>query len=989
MGQIDTQQVAQLAQLIDEGRLWEARKQLHRADALLEDPALVAQAVRLGAAGALNPVDWALAACENVTTGEVAERAGRHREFLRALEAVAALGAPDAARWFHDDVFDALMEPVPDAVDTDDLRARAHSALRAADFTGARDLFEAFVHAQPTSDAGMQARLQLALCHRLVGDLQKARECAVELRQVGRDEERAPQVLRAARQAEDLLANMDLAEQAAAPQPVFVAGYRALEPDAELSLAEIRRQARARGWSVARVRLDIERLAELLATGHSVLLEEERAVGSRVVVMLGVDAPAGVVLVDDGARCALRTWAEQARRSELFGNTALVVLTDRTSSETAIAHEPDFDLLDACLYDDDGVRRAPAHAAYLATQVMQVLPELGCAHAIYADSLLERMQTEGVWDGLRDDFLRWYQQARRLFGDSEWPRQAYARYLELDQRHLEAGIAWNEAYWRDLEDPRNALGVARALLYIGQERAAQEALGEALFYGGRDFEAYELRTDLALGRGALQRAQLWARVGVEVGVEVGASADAWLTLANVHEACGALEESTQALDAAIELDPNMPFARARRWRRARYEGDWARMQAECDFITTSWPAWRLAWLTAVENALAYRGGQRALEVALEGARRCDFDELLVEIMIRIAAHVLDDAALAALLDDLQTMLSAHLSTLVEVTAELVNQQRMDEAVSLLSRLHEAHPEDLSVCWRLGRTLFAQIQALGATGHSPADAARAGALRAEAERTLDQTLAARPQYSPAIVLRAELLLDDDPAAALALLDQADPSITTALLWEARARALRANGRRDEADELCARLRQLDADEIAEQLEPVFALNYPRGVLRVLQAYMDERDPAPQQRILTARALWMLGDAAGALAAVESVEDVPDESFAQAAIVTGQFNQLDTWSARRLAVVGISTRTEHDPWLYAAYRAVAQLAAGDSTLRDELRERVGEHPWVRARLALGAAFIPNLSDNEDAKWLKTHAPGHHLWLERIIQRYGARP
>jgi tetratricopeptide (TPR) repeat protein len=940
--------IAEFHRLLESGRIWEARQTFYRLrrEEGLTRAELSALEFRLGKAGGLNLASRILCARE---AGE---------EDLEAAARLAALGAVKSLEWLG---LTDLPQWTGDGSETD-----IETAIRAKDFATAARLCRARADVEPGSDQGYLERLRSALCAWLAGDVLSAREQAVQLRHDGLDAHgRAPAVGRAARQAEDLLSVLDEDEARTALGPQFVTSTCTLElsVDHALSMPALRSACRALGLVHGRQILDLGLIVDRLEAGHLVFLEEERPVGSRLVRILGADPIGRLLLVDDGERPVVRTWNEQLRRGALFSNAGLVVIV---GDQDAADHDPRFDVLDTCLQDEDGVRRPAAQVAHLAREAIAALPDVPYPYLLLGDALLEQMESAGgIWPSIREEFTDWYGQVKERFGDAEWSMQAYGRYLECDERFEEAGIAWSDAYFSDPEDERNGSRRARALFELGYLDAAEDMLATALLIDPTMGHALRLKSQLSLARSDLVEGEFFTRLVLDFDPHWGD----WLLLANILEAGEDLERSVEAIEQAMVLGPDKPAPRVRRWRRARNDGEWSRARLEALELSQRWPHWPVAWRIRSRTAFCLGEGSQAIALALEGARRCDLDTQLLEELVTAAVIFLAPTELSELVATLEELLAGNTNPLMDIAQYLLVHHHLELAQDLLGRLYQASPGNLNLAWRLCRTL--------AEDPDPSPT-----RRTIVDTLLQNILTERPEFSPGAALWGHLIVDEDPQAALDLVNAADVTYHTIVLWEVAARALDKLDRAAEA----AALRQRFATLSAANLEPDFdfLLHTGRGhvALNILGMMTAERTPTDREYNMSSRAHWAIGEREKAVEIMGMVKSREEDDFAHMMIWDKRWDELAAHSQASLTREGQGTSSEFDPWPVWARLAAARLGLGDGTAREGLVEKAGLHPAVRFPLAL-------CGSEPDIEWLADHAPGA-LWRAQKFRRsWGGEP
>lgn len=405
----------------------------------------------------------------------------------------------------------------------EEYRQKAGEALKGGKFARAQAFLEACVAKTPGVDAARPLRAQLALCRQLVA----AHHIALK--------ENIEQLTDPAATPGDIPTRPKPEEN-----PLFIIEERAVpELDFGLPAALLRQRLEARGQRTARVlQVGFEDLSTLLLAGHTVLLQQTIGPAMKVVIAQGVDLNTRITLVEESVASPALTEGERAgarRQLTLLSpeefwargaaslGAAIVLLADGTDLPEGIEHAALLDQFDACAVDELGGLRPPEDTARRARQVIDAQPDFYAAHLVYAQALVERMQQEGVTQQLRDAFVCWYQEARGLFVRSSWLLRAYARFLAVDNRVLEAAAIWSDVFHEEPGDVEAGLACAGALARIGDLEEAEFVLTTLLAHAPTCARAYELRAGL-LDELGVPGAELMTRIAAQLRASYASSA---------------------------------------------------------------------------------------------------------------------------------------------------------------------------------------------------------------------------------------------------------------------------------------------------------------------------------------------------------------------------------------------------------------------------------------------------------------------------------
>jgi tetratricopeptide (TPR) repeat protein len=967
-------------------------------------PATVNDLDELLRSGRIDDLIWALEAGEVSASeldkqrlrGELARRRrGPVTDLVAAARAHRAAGTPHAARLLAsaaqalsrlggDALAQRLLGEVPSAPEkaaepTADEQAAALSDL-ASRARGRGDLVEAAGHsaaaaaAAPSSDGAALLRLAAALDAWAAGQ----REATAGLRAVRDDAEAPDLVRRQARLALDAIESepgrppswrfaRELPEVRGGVLPALGRALGVSVPDRAIPTASHLRAALAEaGVETVRVVLDDALLARLLdEPGILLVLEEEQSRHAAFLFVRGIEQTARLVLVADPASGAtsLRPLDEQWRRSELSGRGALIATVGAGSTgadpaaaesrrmldKVGVVDDPRLALIDRCHFDPSDPDVPFAHVAQLASRAIDAAPEIAMAHKRLGEALLGLLRLDNL-EAEEHRMERWVGETRERFPDAEWAHQIYAEALEHWGRWPEALIAWCDATNLDPDDDRNLMGQVRAARQTGGLTGGRRKLRRALAASPTSGAAWSWLAEEELAGGNLADAEIAADLAAALAPD---SVPVVLLQTTVAERRGALDEATALLERVASAEEEGQGIRL--WRRYLCAGRWADLRRHSEGIVRTFPGAAGAWSVYMDALIALGDGERAIDAVFGAIQRVSggFVENFSEVLLTFAPP----DALADLLARLEEALGGAPDPVTRTARAIGFGGRPAEAMAVLERLTQRHPEEANAHYALGQLRMKQGD-------------RDGARRAFA-----RAIEIHDEFPWVRYLQGWLTLDDDPQAAIELVAPviaAEP----ALFWDLIARALDRSGRDADAAELRERLPEVAAavTEHADFLRDK-GLGEPLGALLEL-AVARERTPVVSYH------LGLLHAAEGRSAA--AVEELLAAHRAAPGPVVGAALLREAARAGRpdliaehAAGIAASCRADStryaDPWIPEATRAAAAAAGGDPAPRERLLAEVGRHAHALRALARTSRALGGASAADDLALLTEVAPG----------------
>ena len=894
------------------------------------------------------------------------------RLLAAAAQALSRLGGDELAQRMLGEV--PAMDAAGPALSALDEAARAGEVARAA--RGRGDLAEAAARsreaaaAAPESDEAASLALGAALDAWAAG----LPDALAALRAV-RDDERAPRGIR--RQAREVL---DAVESEPGRAPTWLMAPGLPEPRAGsvvgflgrslgVAIAErevptashLRAALTAARVETLRVVLDEALVARLMGEKDIlVVLEEEQSRHAAFLVVRGVETTGKLILVSDPPQggALLRPLAEQWRRSALAGRGALVVCgagdagaARRRALEAAgVTDDPRLALVDRCHFDPSDPEVPFAHVAQLARQAIAAAPEIGMAHRRLGEALVALLRL-GNLDSDERLVERWVAETRERFPDAEWAYQIYAEALELWERWPEALIAWCDATAIDPEDDRNLMGQVRAARRSGGFSGGRHQLRRALALRPGDAQGWAWLAEEELAAGRLGDAELAAELAAALAP---GAVPVVLLKASIAERRGALDDATAMLEAVAEAPESGQGIRI--WRRFLAAGRWGGLLRQSERILKLYPGSTGAWSLYMDTLIPLGQGERAISAIFESIQRVS--EPPVENVSEILLAYPQPDALPALLARLEEALGGKPDPVTRIARGIGVAGRAGEAMVLLARLAERHPDDPNVHYSLG-----QIQ----MREGDAGAARAAFGRA---------IALHEEFPWVRYLMGWLLCaGGEPGRAI---EVAAPVVDAApvLFWDLIARALDKSGRQADAAELRGRLPEVAGDitEHAEFLRSKGLLE-PLGDLLAIAA---ARQKTPEIRYHLALCHATAGRHAEATEEMLAAwQEAPGVGYGTALLAraarAGRRDLLLEHGPGIAAECRRDSTRYADPWIPDALVAAAAAAAGDPAPRALLLERAGRHAHALRALARASRALGSATAADDLALLAAVAPG----------------
>ena len=943
-----------------------ARSDLIAQGVRAEEPAAVADAIReLRALGAEKTAAHYLG-----LRGE-AERAAIERE-------LAADRPLPMRRWWDWD--DAVLERLAASPSPAEraLAARALGGRKVAelDFAGALARLDA-AEATSSADASLACATDACLVALAAGEVDRARALAKAI--AGRDAPRGealedmigegakPEWTRASRSlvvasrfdGRGVIEALGLAPAGDAPQPQAAHLEDALR--------------RRLGQKTLRARLDVAKVERALAAGAIVILEEERPMRTAFRLVLAAAPSAKLLVVRDPERREANVVPDawQASRSSLFARGAIVVLPEDSApallrlAAADVVDDAALRALDRTWLDDDGATPTlEATIAKLRAVVEADGAAIPAAHAWLGDVLLEA----AVRDiGPKDDVTAWYAEVKERFPTMEAPSQTYARYLERWGSPPEVGVAWASAAHKDELDARNALGWGRALKRMGRTDEAYVRFRDALRLDPDEVSVYGWLSTCHFAKDDFAGAELWARVSGELQPQ---NRSARSLLADALEAQGAAAAAEAPLREAWELG-KLPEDGTRVARATFRAGD-AKAARDIAVDVARRAGGGEAWSEAVHLALAVGDDAGAWDLARTVARHPRpqgwFHTALDGAMTLAPSEDVARERVQQLVD----LAGRDVPALCDVGIELAWRGYSDLARLATARLEAVAPDDPNTPWGLARVLLR-----GDRLHDDApwkDGATPRQVLDEAMNRLVEQLA--PGFVPVRAVACANLATAQPKRAIELATHAS-FVEDPKSWLVQAVALRGLGEVARAEALEKRLASLDGSALA--LVSDFYRFYRFWDLSGAAMNLVKDDVIDQDKYLSLEraALDLRKDPSRAAldrarAAWRRFDWLPATWLCQAAAATGQADALAADAPEVAAGFTKSSSRGGDTWIYRAWAAAARAKEDGGAERAAILERLPEHPWVRAVLAIGGRGLGGPHADEDRAALEARCP-----------------
>ncbi|HKE13238.1 MAG TPA: hypothetical protein VKB80_00110 [Kofleriaceae bacterium] len=843
-------------------------------------------------------------------------------------------------------------------------RARGHG-----DLVGAAEHSAAAADAADGADGAAALRLVAALDAWVAG-----RGDALAALRALRDEDAAPSPVR--RQAREVLDAIE-SEPGRAPSwtmarelpevraggPLTMLG-RALGgplPERPVPTASHLRAALAEaGVETLRVVLDDDLLGRLLREpGILIVLEEEQSRQAAFLLVRGFEATGRLLLVADPALggAVLRPLAEQWRRSDLPGRGALVVTGSgpagaarRHGLQTAgLVDDPRLALIDRCHFDPGDPDVPFAHVAQLAHKAIAAAPEIAMAHKRLGEALLGLLRL-GNLDPEECRMERWVGETREHFPDAEWAHQIYAEALQMWDRWAEALVAWCDAATIDPDDDRNLMGQVRCAREVGGLSGSRNQLRRALAADPADAQAWTWLAEEELAADRVEDAEVAADLAAALAPDAVPVA---IVRATVAERRGSLGEATELLESVAEAPEGGQGIRL--WRRYLCAGRWEDLRAHSERLVHRFPDSSGAWSVYMDGLFALGDGAGSVDAIFQSIQRVQggFVENFSEILLTFVPP----EALPAVMTRLEEALGGAPDPVTRTARALGFGGRAREAIEVLARLAERHPEEANAHYALG-----QVRLISGD--------RAGARHAFA-----RAIEISGEFPWVRYLMAWLLLDEDPARAI---EVASPVVDAgpAVFWDLIARALERAGRTDDAAELRGRLPEVAA-EVVEHADFL----RDKGICQPLRELLElatERQATVPLRYHLARVHAAEGrHQAAADEFLAAYREAPSPNLGmallrQAALAGRGDIALELGPEIARACRADSSRYA-DPWIPEGVMAAAAAAAGDPAPREELLARAGRHPHALRAMARASRALAASCADDDLERLSQVAPG----------------
>ena len=733
------------------------------------------------------------------------------------------------------------------------------------------------------------------------------------------------------------------------------------------------------GEAASSAQLDRDLVDATMARGAYLLLEEERATETGFLLLLGVEARAGLLLLKDPRRLAplLRSEADQRVRAALHGGGGLLVTgtgedgrrrLSRLLQELHSEDDRQLQLVDRCCLDQRGRVPAQARIAALAEEGITEAPELPMLHRRHGESLLEQLRMGNVEFGPAGPFERSLANARHRFPDAEWPFQLYARALEMQERYEEAGIAWSDAMNLDPNDERNFVGQARVLAQQGRMTHADEMLRRALILRQDQPEVLARRAEIALSLERLPEAALYATMATEMDPD---DLGALLSLASVEERSGHAAEAIQVLERVVARDADHVPARTRLLHHQVHNGAWDEAGALASEVCGLIPGHASSWETCAWISWCSGQAPRAMELCMTGLQRCGPESSLVEMAAQVLATVLPEAAAAQATERLTALLASTPQALLDVATGLGKRGWYQEALQLAEVTRRLLPRDPNPTWRLVQIMMGGV--------------RTGAPEPpELDALLEETVeGAGPFPFPRVVL-AWRLQEDDPQRALELLAEANVAHAPGPVWSMQARTLARLGREAEAEQIWARLPETFPGGVLESVGLLAELGLGELCEDLLRRLQEQMPDCGEGAVELARLRGIAGDHQGRLDLLLETEQadesvVPLPLLLDAAAEAGAWEVVQRVAGQILTRVERNSRSNYDAWPVRARVAGASLVLGDGGPRAQVLRLAPHHPGVLRALCEIERRAEHPALAEDWQRLEATAPG----LARILE------
>jgi tetratricopeptide (TPR) repeat protein len=614
------------------------------------------------------------------------------------------------------------------------------------------------------------------------------------------------------------------------------------------------------GVEARRIEAGAPQIKKAIDLGCPVIVQEEYSTSSHVAVITGYDDLLGTFVAQDPMRHQpmLKSFTFTEAAGDLFGNGAIVVLGPESVAagrraacdEAGLVERRHLALVDECsrrrrsLHAEGHEDLAPGEVIRFCDQALALAPNFKLARYLRFHAL-RRLAQAGSVD--HDHVLRDLALLRIRYPGDEWPYQLHGSMLQERGLYDECFAAYLDAHRRDTHDEANLQGMGEARWLAGDLVSAEKYLLAALTEGpdctraAENLAAVYLRSleetglpeaeeafdeedhdtikdeEVDDGEGddddedeeddpapaRMAPARLRNHLGTEPA-EVARRARHFSRVALAasqgnpfnHVVAGELarlagehEQAAAAFRRALEIDPGRHRARHSLIEALEALGDDAAAEREIADLVRRSPDNAESHLLMARFLRARDRDQEAASALRAAVDRVTVDrERLVEPLYSVLEDEATGEAAAAQLRDLAERYLGDDDFLRRVVTTLDNEGQRGHALALARHLAERAPGDPWAIWQLAHLLD-----------------DSGVHRGEARELFQRLIQLAPDVAVARVRLAWLLLDDDPAAALATVEPVVASEDSDV-YDAQSACLEALGQSAAADRALARALQ---------------------------------------------------------------------------------------------------------------------------------------------------------------------------------------
>jgi len=781
------------------------------------------------------------------------------------------------------------------------------------------------------------------------------------------------------------------------------------------------------GVEARRIEAGAAQIKKAIDLGCPVIVQEEYSTSSHVAVITGYDDLLGTFVAQDPMRHQpmLKSFTFTEAAGDLFGNGAIIVLGPESVAagkraacdEAGLVERRHLALVDECsrrrrsLHAEGHEDLAPGEVIRFCDQALALSPNFKLARYLRFHAL-RRLAQAGSVD--QDYVLRDLALMRIRYPGDEWPYQLHGSLLQERGLYDECFAAYLDAHRRDPHDEANLQGMGEARWLSGDLISAEKYLLQALTEGpdctraAENLAAVYLRSleesglpeddeeDENIGDDddTIEDDDLDASHEQEDDEEEDESAPARMAPGRVrnhlpaapvevarrahhfsrvalaaspgnpfnHVVAGELarlggehEPAAAAFRRALEIDPNRHRARHSLIEALEALDDQQAAEREiAELVRRSAENAESHLLLARFLRAHDRDGEAATALRTAVDRVTVDRERLVEPLYSVLEDEATGEAAAAQLRDLAERYLGDDEFLRRVVTTLDSEGQRGHALALARHLAERAPGDPWAIWQLAHLLD-----------------DSGVHRGEARELFQRLIQLAPDVAVARVRLAWLMLDDDPAGALAVIEPVVASEDSDV-YDAQSACLEALGQTAAADRALARALQaapspdlglamlINRHCIADRYERAYQL---AGKVDLAASEDDGAREFVESVWLTAHRLS--GHAQEVLQQVRAMCEggVPEHLAFE---IYYSYRQVDRELAARAA--DVRAKNEDDPADRAEWNVIAvglrAKQSGDARKLDALAKKLPPHASAWAELSYSYMRLERYADADQA-------------------------